>query len=71
MPGPCHDLVLRGEVGHGQVLNCLGQNGWRQVVTYQPANRFWTFQSIEAALFLALAAVLVTASFVIAARRDA
>jgi cytochrome oxidase assembly protein ShyY1 len=27
---------------------------------YQPADRFWSFQAIEATIFLALAAVLVT-----------
>jgi hypothetical protein len=35
--------------------------GWRRIISYQPAGRFWTFQLLEAGLFvgLALAAVLV------------
>ena len=31
---------------------------YHEVVTYQPANRFWTFQTIETALFVVLAAAL-------------
>lgn len=33
--------------------------GWRRIVSYQPAGRFWTFQLFEAGLFVALAVVLV------------
>ncbi|MDX6512687.1 MAG: hypothetical protein QOE36_2191 [Gaiellaceae bacterium] len=36
--------------------------GWRRAVSFQPADRFWEFQGIEAALFLALAAVIVFAT---------
>jgi hypothetical protein len=36
--------------------------GWKRVISYQPADRFWTFQAIEAGIFVALAvaAVLLT-----------
>jgi hypothetical protein len=33
--------------------------GWRRIVSYQPAGRFWTFQLLEAGLFAALAVALV------------
>lgn len=33
--------------------------GWRRIVSYQPAGRFWTFQLLEAGLFVALAVILV------------
>jgi hypothetical protein len=33
--------------------------GWKRVVSYQPAGRFWTLQLLEAGLFTALAVVLV------------
>jgi len=33
--------------------------GWKRLVTYQPAGRFWTFQLIEAGLFVALAVAVV------------
>ena len=36
----------------------LKQAGYRQLVTYQPASRFWTLQAIETAILLALAAAL-------------
>jgi len=32
---------------------------WKRVITYQPAGRFWTFQLLEAGLFVALAAAVV------------
>jgi hypothetical protein len=33
--------------------------GWRRVISYQPAGRFWTFQVLEAGLYVGLAAALV------------
>jgi ABC-type transport system involved in multi-copper enzyme maturation permease subunit len=36
---------------------CLA--GYRQVLTYQPAGRYWMFQSYETAIFLGLALLLV------------
>lgn len=33
--------------------------GWRRIVSYQPAGRFWTFQLFEAGLFVGLAVILV------------
>jgi hypothetical protein len=33
--------------------------GWRRAVSFQPADRFWAFQCIEAALFLGLSALIV------------
>ncbi|MGH3001345.1 MAG: ABC transporter permease subunit [Gaiellaceae bacterium] len=33
--------------------------GWKRAISYQPAGRFWTFQLIEAGLFIALAAAVV------------
>jgi len=33
--------------------------GWKRVISYQPAGRFWTFQLIEAGLFVALAVGIV------------
>jgi hypothetical protein len=36
--------------------------GWRRAISFQPADRFWTFQAIEAGIFLALAALTVAAT---------
>ena len=49
--------------GRGGVLNCLSPRipaGRR----YQPASHYWQFQWTEAALFLVLAAALVTYALV-------
>jgi len=37
-------------------LHDHGVQGW---ISYQPAERFWAFQRIEAGIFLALAAILL------------
>jgi hypothetical protein len=39
------------------VRACLA--GYHQVLTYQPASRYWTFQGFEAAIFAGLAAALI------------
>jgi hypothetical protein len=49
----------------------LASLGWRRVITFQPADRFWTFQGIETAIFLALAALAVLASVALLRRRPA
>jgi hypothetical protein len=33
--------------------------GWKRLISYQPAGRFWTFQLLEGGLFLALAAAIM------------
>ena len=44
---------------------------FRGFLTYQPADRFWTFQGIETGIFLFLAAVLIAVTAVTLLRRDA
>jgi hypothetical protein len=41
------------------VQACLAQHGIVNVITYQPADRFWPFQAIESAIFLGVAAALL------------
>ena len=36
--------------------------GWKRIISYQPGGRFWTFQLIEAGIFVALAALVVAAT---------
>jgi hypothetical protein len=36
--------------------------GWKRLITYQPASRFWTFQLIEAGIFVGLAVAVVLAT---------
>jgi hypothetical protein len=45
--------------GKSNVFACLAAHGFRQIDSYQPVSRFWTFQGIESGLFLGLAAVLL------------
>ena len=52
-------------------VSCLTQHGYTQYLTYQPADRYWPFQFIEAGIFLALAAALIAVTFAVINRRDA
>jgi hypothetical protein len=42
--------------------DCIRRAGIHVVAAYQPADRYWTFQAIEAALFVALAGGLMVLS---------
>ena len=44
------------------VMDYLHQHGISLLTDYQPPDRFWTFQLIEAAVFIGLAAALIAAS---------
>jgi hypothetical protein len=57
-------------VCHSRALSCLTQHGYAQYVTYQPADRYWPFQFIEAGIFVALSAVLIALAFAVINRRD-
>lgn len=45
--------------------------GWRRALTYQPADRFWTFQAIEMGIFAVLGALAVAAAVALLRRRPA
>jgi hypothetical protein len=66
LPAAC-----RGLAGHASLTQCLGAHGWRAVVAFQPADRFWTFQLFETALYLVLAAALLYVAFRCVVRHDA
>ena len=58
--------------GHiGDLVLSIGGNEYQNVITYQPADRFWTFQSIEAGIFVALTAVALGAAIWLLHRRHA
>ena len=44
---------------------------FRGFLTYQPADRYWTFQGIETGIFLVLAAALIAVTAAMLLRRDA
>jgi ABC-2 family transporter protein len=45
--------------------------GWRRVISYQPGDRFWTFQLLEAGLFVALAVAVVALTLWLVRRNPA
>jgi hypothetical protein len=51
------------------VFACLARHGYYQIDSYQPDSRFWTFQGIEASIFLGLAAALLAVAVLWTARR--
>jgi hypothetical protein len=50
--------------------SCITAHGFHQLITYQPAGRFWAFQGIEAGIFLVLAAALIAVTFRLVLARD-
>ena len=72
MPAACLTHGPRGGTLPVQnALSCLTQHGYTQYLTYQPADRYWPFQFIEAGIFVALAAALIAVTFAVINRRDA
>ena len=65
--GSGHQLRAAGHRPHRRLV--LSVNG--NVVTYQPADRFWPFQFIEAGLFVALTAAALGATIWLLHRRAA
>jgi hypothetical protein len=45
--------------------------GWKRVISYQPAGRFWTFQLLEAGLFAGLALLVILLTVWLVRRRPA
>jgi hypothetical protein len=70
IPAACQPAAAASR-NQGQLMACLGAHGYRAFVTYQPASRFWAFQSIETGIFVALAAGLIALAAFVLLRRDA
>jgi hypothetical protein len=51
--------------------SCMTAHGYQDLITYQPAGRFWAFQGIEAGIFLVLSAALIAVTFRLVLTRDA
>ncbi len=58
-----------GHIGDWVFSISGNQQGTQNVITYQPADRFWTFQFIEAGLFVALTAAALGATVWLLHRR--
>jgi ABC-2 family transporter protein len=64
LPGPPRAAAERAEASPlGACLARLDDLGYRQRLVYQPADRFWTLQWVETALFFALSGLLTWLCF--------
>ena len=52
-----------------EATNCIHAHGWTEFLVYQPADRYWLFQSIEVGVFLLLAVALVALTIWMVRRR--
>jgi hypothetical protein len=68
MPSACQALVFQSPRKFGP---CLAARGYRVLITYQPASRYWAFQGIETGIFVLLAAALIAVTAIAVTRRDA
>jgi hypothetical protein len=68
MPSACRALVFQGPLKFG---SCLAAHGYRGLITYHPASRYWAFQGIETGIFAVLAAALIAVTAIAVLRRDA
>jgi hypothetical protein len=72
VPAACLSRGPLGGLRFGpQTITCLTEHGYSQYLTYQPADRYWPFQFIEAGIFVALTAGLIAVAFAVINRRDA
>jgi hypothetical protein len=69
VPASCQALMNRGNAN--AATSCVQAAGFRNFITYQPANRYWAFQSIETGIFVFLAALLIAVMFLVLRRHDA
>jgi hypothetical protein len=61
--------ILHAQHGRIDAADYLLSLGWRRDVTFQPAGRFWAFQSIEAAIFAVAALIALALAVRIVQRR--
>jgi hypothetical protein len=66
IPAACSGQALKPSLA-----SCMTAHGFHDLITYQPAGRFWAFQGIEAGIFLLLAAALIAVTFRLVLARDA
>jgi hypothetical protein len=49
----------------------MNAHGYRGLITYQPARRYWAFHGIETGIFVFLATVFLAVTAAVVIRRDA
>jgi hypothetical protein len=68
IPSACRVLIFQNPV---RFASCLADHGYRALISYQPASRYWAFQGIETGIFVLLAAALIAVTAIAVIRRDA
>jgi hypothetical protein len=68
LPAACQSLAFQNP---REFASCAAGHGYRALISYQPAGRYWPFQGIETGIYLVLAAILVAVTAIVVARRDA
>jgi hypothetical protein len=68
LPAACRSIPVTGK---GGILQCVSSHGFHQLISYQPAGRFWTFQGMEAVIFLVLSAGMIALAYWRVLTRDA
>jgi hypothetical protein len=68
VPSACRSVGIDEQ---GISATCVSAHGFHQLITYQPASRFWAFQGIESAVFVVLAAALLALAYKLVLGRDA
>jgi hypothetical protein len=68
IPSACTTHLYQGPQ---DLFSCLGAHGYRGLISYQPAGRYWAFQGIETGIFMLLAAALIAVTAIAVLRRDA
>ena len=63
--------ITHAQLARVDLQDYLLSLGWRRAITYQPNDRFWTFQAIEAGLFFALGALAVLGTITLVRRTPA
>jgi ABC-type transport system involved in multi-copper enzyme maturation permease subunit len=71
LPGACSVMNSPNAPNNPPPACTQALSHFHAYLTYQPADRFWTFQGIETAIFLVLAATLIMVTAVTLLRRDA
>jgi hypothetical protein len=69
LPASCAPLIHSASNPTPACAQAL--SGFRGFLTYQPADRYWTFQGIETGIFLVLTAALIAVTAFLVLRRDA
>jgi ABC-type transport system involved in multi-copper enzyme maturation permease subunit len=71
LPGACSVMNGPNPPNNPPAACARALSHYHAYLTYQPADRFWTFQGIETGIFLVLAATLIMVTAVTLLRRDA